>query len=157
MRLSEYTDYACRVLMHCAAHPGELTTIAQLAERYRISRNHLMKIVQDLGRRGLLETTRGRGGGIRLGVDPKRVRLGDVIRMAETDLRLVECFDLKTSRCSLTPQCRLRHVLRRALDAYFAELDRVSLADLVAGDWGAGELAPVLQPLTQLDAERAPH
>ena len=157
MRLSDYTDYTLRVLMYCAANPDRLVTIAELAEHHHLSKNHLMKIVQDLGRRGLLETTRGRGGGIRLGVDPKRVRLGDVIRMAETDLRLVECFDLKTSRCSLTPQCRLRHVLRRALDAYFAELDRVSLADLVAGEWGAGELAPVLQPLTQLDAERAPH
>ena len=130
MRLSEYTDYACRVLMHCAAHPGELTTIAELAERYGISKNHLMKIVQDLGRKGLLETTRGRGGGVRLGVDPSQLRVGDIIRMTEHDLRLVECFDPVNNRCRLMPACRLQHSFNKALEAFLAELDRVTLADL---------------------------
>ncbi len=130
MRLSEYTDYACRVLMHCAAHRGELTTIAELAERYGISKNHLMKIVQDLSRKGLLETTRGRGGGVRLGVDPSQLRVGDIIRMTENDLRLVECFDPVNNRCRLMPACRLQHSFNKALEAFLAELDRVTLADL---------------------------
>ncbi len=143
MRLSEYTDYACRVLMHCAAHPG-LTTIGELAERYGISKNHLMKIVQDLGRKGLLETTRGRGGGVRLGVDPTQLRLGDIVRMAETDLRLVECFDPAHNRCKMVPACQLQHTLNKALGAYFAELDRVTLADLAWPGSGFGVLPEVL-------------
>lgn len=147
MRLSEYTDYACRVLMHCAAHPTELTTIAELAERYGISKNHLMKIVQDLGRKGLLETVRGRGGGVRLGVDPSQLSLGDIIRTAETDLRLVECFDATTNRCRLVPACRLQHTLNAALQAYFAELDRVTLADLAWPGSGFGELPELPAPL----------
>lgn len=156
MRLSEYTDYACRVLMHCAAHPGQLTTIGELAERYGISKNHLMKIVQDLGRKGLLETTRGRGGGVRLGVDPTQLRLGDIVRMAETDLRLVECFDAANNRCKLVPACQLQHTLNKALNAYFAELDSVTLADLAWPGSGFGEPVGAVVPLVPARAEPVP-
>lgn len=155
MRLSEYTDYACRVLMHCTAHPDRLTTIGELAELYGISKNHLMKIVQDLGRHGWLQTTRGRGGGIRLGVDPGQLRLGDIVRMAETDLRLVECFDAGTNRCRLSPGCRLQQVLNKALRAYFAELDAVTLADLAGLGSGFDILLSRLALLAPLSAKRA--
>ncbi|QTD46595.1 RrF2 family transcriptional regulator [Ottowia testudinis] len=131
MRLSDYTDYACRVLMHCASHPDELITVAGLAERYGISKNHLMKIVQHLGQHGMLQTTRGRGGGVRLGVDPAQLRLGDVVRVTEPDFKLVECFDPASNSCRLTPQCSLRHTMNAALQAFLHELDRVTLADLV--------------------------
>mgnify|MGYP000653306637 CR=1 FL=1 len=115
MRLAEYTDYTLRVLMYCAARPQQLVTISELAERHGVSRNHLMKIVTDLGRQGVLETTRGRGGGLRLLKDPARIRIGDVVRASETDFRLVECFDPQTSRCTLTPSCRLKGVFDAAL------------------------------------------
>lgn len=131
MRLAEYTDYTLRVLMYCAARPERLVTISELAEQHDLSRNHLTKIVTDLGRQGLLETTRGRGGGLRLGRDPARIRIGDVVRASETDFRLVECFDPQTSRCTLTPSCRLKGVFDAALRAYFKELDGVTLADIV--------------------------
>ena len=93
MRLAEYTDYTLRVLMYCAARPQQLVTISELADHHGVSRNHLMKIVTDLGRLGMLETTRGRGGGLRLLKDPAEIRVGDVVRASETDFRLVECFD----------------------------------------------------------------
>jgi Rrf2 family nitric oxide-sensitive transcriptional repressor len=131
MRLSEYTDYTLRVLMCCAAHPERLLTIAEIAEALQVSKNNLMKIVNDLGRQGLLETTRGRGGGIRLGKPAKEIRVGDVVRASETDFRLVECFDADTDTCVLTPQCRLKGALHKALRAYFSELDAVTLADVV--------------------------
>lgn len=130
MRLSDYSDYTLRVLMYCAANPGRLVTIAELADQHQVSKNHLMKIVNDLGRQGVLETTRGRGGGLRLLKSPSAIRVGDVLRNAETDFRLVECFDAATNTCTLTPTCRLKKVLRNALAAYFAELDGVTLADI---------------------------
>ncbi|ODU58381.1 MAG: Rrf2 family transcriptional regulator [Comamonadaceae bacterium SCN 68-20] len=131
MRLAEYTDYTLRVLMYCAARPQQLVTISELAERHGVSRNHLMKIVTDLGRQGVLETTRGRGGGLRLLKDPARIRVGDVVRASETDFRLVECFDPGTNECTLTPSCRLKGLFKAALGAYFKELDSMTLADIV--------------------------
>lgn len=130
MRLAEYTDYTLRVLMYCAAHPDRLVTIAELAERHGVSKNHLMKIVNDLARQGVLETTRGRGGGLKLLKDPASIRIGDVVRASETDFRLVECFDPGTNLCTLTPTCRLKQVFGAALRAYFKELDEVTLADI---------------------------
>jgi Rrf2 family nitric oxide-sensitive transcriptional repressor len=123
MRLAEYTDYTLRVLMYCAAHPDRQITIAELAEHHGVSKNHLMKIVNDLARQGVLETTRGRGGGLRLLKRPADIRVGDVVRSSETDFRLVECFDRSTNACSLTPSCRLKGVFHAALQAYFKELD----------------------------------
>jgi Rrf2 family nitric oxide-sensitive transcriptional repressor len=131
MRLAEYTDYTLRVLMYCAARPQQLVTISELAEHHGVSRNHLMKIVTDLGRQGVLETTRGRGGGLRLLKDPAKVRIGDVVRASETDFRLVECFDPGTNRCTLAPSCRLKGLFNAALRAYFKELDGMTLADIV--------------------------
>ncbi|MEO8546424.1 MAG: Rrf2 family transcriptional regulator [Burkholderiaceae bacterium] len=131
MRLSEYTDYSMRVLMYCAAHPDRLVTIGELAEHHQVSKNHLMKVVNDLSRQGVIETTRGRGGGLRLLQTATQIRIGDVVRASETDFRLVECFDPATNTCTLTPSCRLKQVFGNALQAYFRELDGVTLADLV--------------------------
>jgi Rrf2 family nitric oxide-sensitive transcriptional repressor len=152
MRLAEYTDYTLRVLMYCAGRRDELVTIGELAERHAVSRNHLMKIVNDLARQGVLETTRGRGGGLRLAKDPASIRIGDVVRAAETDFRLVECFDASTDTCTLTPTCRLKHVFDAALRAYFRELDGATLADIAtpapkAGAGAPGRGRPVVTPM----------
>lgn len=134
MRLTQWTDYTLRVLMYCAATAGreQPVTIAEIAEGYSISRSHLMKIVQELSARGLLETTRGRGGGIRLMKAPQDISIGEVIRWTETDFHLVECFEPDTNACRLAGQCRLQGVLGRALQAYLAVLDGVTLADIMA-------------------------
>jgi len=95
MRLTQWTDYTLRVLMYCAATEGRAqpVTITEVAEGYGISRSHLMKIVQQLSAQGLLETTRGRGGGMRLMVPASSIHIGAVVRATETDFNLVECFD----------------------------------------------------------------
>lgn len=132
MRLAEYTDYALRVLMYCASNPDRLVTIAEMAREHDLSKNHLMKIVSDLARQGLVETTRGRGGGVRLVKPAEEIRIGDVVRASETDFRLVECFDEGTNTCSITASCRMKGLFGRALKAYFQELDDATLADMVA-------------------------
>lgn len=159
MRLSEYTDYTLRVLMYYAAHPERRITIAEIAERHEVSKNHLMKIVNDLARQGVIETTRGRGGGLRLLKRPGDIKVGDVVRNSETDFRLVECFDRRTNTCSLTPTCRLKGVFGAALQAYFTELDAATLADIagpvraargsVAASLGATKVAPMSAPVTR--------
>jgi Rrf2 family nitric oxide-sensitive transcriptional repressor len=130
MRLTDYTDYTLRVLMYCALHPERPVTIAELAEGHGVSKNHLMKIVNDLARQGLLQTTRGRGGGLRLLKNPADIGIGDVVRASETDFRMVECFDASYSRCTLTPHCQLKQVIQSALSSYLAALDKVTLADI---------------------------
>ena len=158
MRLSEYTDYTLRVLMYCATHRQGLVTIAELAEQHGLSKNHLMKVVNDLARRGLIETTRGRGGGLRLLAEPETIGIGDVVRASETDFRLVECFDPSTNACTLSPGCRLKHLFDEALQAYFKTLDGATLADMTASipwveDQSAVEItgrqAPVAPPKTR--------
>ncbi|CAD5366799.1 HTH-type transcriptional regulator NsrR [Rubrivivax sp. A210] len=133
MRLSEYTDYTLRVLMYCARHRDRLVTIGELAEQHGLSKNHLMKVVNELARKGLLATTRGRGGGLRLLVEPETIRIGDVVRATETDFRLVECFDESTNACTLSPNCRLKHLFAEALESYFRALDGATLADMTQG------------------------
>ena len=157
MRLSDYTDYTLRVLMYCATHRDRLVTIAEVADSHRVSKNHLMKIVNDLARQGLLETTRGRGGGMRLLKDPAQIRIGDVVRASETDFRLVECFDLETNSCHLVPSCQLRQVIDRALKAYFRELDGATLADIVPAPARAPRVQTVSVPVPKPGSRRARH
>lgn len=149
MRLSEYTDYTLRVLMYCAAHRDRLVTIGELAEHHGLSKNHLMKVVNDLARQGLIETTRGRGGGLRLLADPETLRIGDVVRATETDFRLVECFDPATNACTLTPRCRLKHLFGDALAGYFRALDGATLADVTRGQPDPSETV-VKSPASQM-------
>ncbi|HSW24443.1 MAG TPA: Rrf2 family transcriptional regulator [Burkholderiaceae bacterium] len=165
MRLAEYTDYTLRVLMYCAANPEHLITIAELADQHGLSKNHLMKIVNDLARQGILETTRGRGGGLRLLKKPADIRVGDVVRASETDFRLVECFDRRTDTCTLTPSCRLKGVFGAALQAYFKELDAASLADITGplprsraanGSRRTGTAVPIAAPVSRRRASVRP-
>lgn len=134
MRLTQWTDYTLRVLMYCAAsvHRSSPVTITEIAESHAISRSHLTKIVHVLAARGWLETTRGRGGGMRLLVPAEKIGLGEVVRATETDFSMVECFDPASNLCRLSRHCNLKAILHEATQSYLAVLDRVTLADLVA-------------------------
>ena len=133
MKLTSWTDYSLRVLMYCAASQGRAqpVTITEIAQAHQISRSHLTKVVVELSNQGLLATTRGRGGGLRLLKPAKDIALGDVVRQTETDFTMVECFDPAHNDCRLTGHCRLKGVLDQALQSYLKVLDRVTLADLV--------------------------
>ncbi|MEZ5701033.1 MAG: Rrf2 family transcriptional regulator [Burkholderiaceae bacterium] len=133
MRLTNWSDYSLRVLMYCAActEREQPPTISEIAQAHAISRSHLTKIVMTLSGLGLLETTRGRGGGLRLLKPAEEIVLGEVIRHTETDFTLVECFDQGHNTCRLDGHCRLKGVLKQAMEAYLRVLDGVTLADLV--------------------------
>jgi Rrf2 family nitric oxide-sensitive transcriptional repressor len=130
MRLTAYTDFALRTLMYLAVRPERAATIAEIAATYAISEAHLTKIVHQLGVTGEVATTRGRGGGLRLGKPAASISLGAVVRRTEPDLDLVTCFG-GSGRCTIDEACVLSGALREALDAFLAVLDRYSLADLV--------------------------
>ena len=130
MRLTNFSDYALRVLLYAAAPNDELITIEETAKVYGISKAHLMKVANQLTRAGYLKAVRGRSGGLALGMRPNKIRLGDVVRATEPDFALVECF-APDNQCRITPRCRLRGVLKEALGAFIATLDRYTLADLV--------------------------
>ena len=133
MRLTKWTDYTLRVLMHCAAtrHRETPVTISEIAQRHDISRSHLMKIVMTLSSLGWIESIRGRGGGIRLLVDANKLSVGEVLRKTETDFHMVECFDDELNSCRLNGRCHLKHVLQEATESYLKVLDGVSVADLL--------------------------
>ncbi len=135
MHLTQYTDYAIRVLMFAASRhlregPEAMSSIREIAEAYGISENHLMKVVHRLAQEGLLHTQRGRNGGLRLMRDPAATRLGDIVRCVEDDMALVECFG-EGSTCPLTAGCHLATALQQARSEFLASLDRHTLADLV--------------------------
>jgi Rrf2 family nitric oxide-sensitive transcriptional repressor len=130
MRLTSYTDYSLRTMMYLAVKPERLATIADISTAYGISDNHLMKIVHQLGQAGFVDTVRGRRGGLRLARPADQINLGAIVRTMEPDMEIAPCFVPENS-CVIAPCCGLQHVLREALDAFLAVLDRYTLADLV--------------------------
>ena len=133
MQLTLHSEYALRVLLYLGTKPGRLCCTREISDAYGISKNHLVRVVQTLGAHGYLKLTPGRGGGTSLGKEPHMIRLGDVVRDAEPDMRLAECFDRRKNDCVLTPVCSLKPVLEEALNAFIASLNRYTLADLLAG------------------------
>jgi len=130
MRLTQYTDFSIRVLIYLALNRDRRCTIGEIAERYAISRNHLMKVVQQLAAAGFVRSTRGAGGGLELGMPAEKIRLDAVILEMEPDFGMVECLRPR-NQCVITPACGLPPILQRAAEAFVAELRHHTLADLV--------------------------
>ena len=133
MQITSYTDYALRVLIYLATSPNKQATISEIAEFFDISRNHLVKVVHQLGSKGFVTTTRGKGGGVSLQRPPEMICIGEVVRSMENHFHWVECFDPAQQRCRLLPDCGLKHLLARAGDAYLQVLDAATLADVLSG------------------------
>ena len=130
MHLTRFTDYSLRVLIFLAVKGEERSTIHEIAGRFDISRNHLMKVVQDLSHKGYITAIRGNNGGLLLKKAPEEIRLGRLVRDTENDLELVECFGA-SNECRITPACRLKPILAEALRAFLAVLDKYTLADML--------------------------
>lgn len=131
MKLTAFSDYTLRVLMYLALDRERLATVQRIAEAYGVSENHLMKVVQHLVALGVVESVRGRGGGIRLAIDPATIRLGSMLKSTESDSPIVECINGGRTACPIAPVCKLTQALVRASDAFYATLDEYTLADLV--------------------------
>jgi Rrf2 family transcriptional regulator, nitric oxide-sensitive transcriptional repressor len=149
MRLTDYTDYSLRVMLYLALRRDGLATIQEISDAYGISKNHLMKVVQRLGELGWVDTVRGRNGGLRLAPNSPSLSVGAVVRQTENDFALVGCFpDEQGERrqCVIEPQCRLKHALAAARDAFLAELDRHTIGEIAqpaSGLSGLLGLAPI--------------
>lgn len=134
MRLTVQSDYALRMLMQLAVHNGALLTISAVAERFDISKNHLMKIAQALVANGTVHSTRGRNGGLRLARKPEQIVIGTIVRELEASSYLVECFQPGQGECRIVPACRLAGIMAEAQQAFFKVLDGYTLADLTLGN-----------------------
>jgi len=132
MRLTTFTDYTLRVLMYLALDRSRLATIPEIATAYGISQNHLMKVVHQLARAGVVESVRGKGGGLRLARAPEAIRIGEIVRATEGGAPIVECLSDDPHACRISGACRLTRVLVDGFDALYASLDRYTLADLTA-------------------------
>ena len=132
MHLTRFTDYSIRVLLYLATKGEERATITEIAETFSISRNHLMKIVQELHQKEYLKAIRGKHGGLWLNRAPEHIRLGALVRDTEQEMALVECFR-EDNTCIVTPSCRLKPILNDALNAFLSVLDNYTLADLLDG------------------------
>lgn len=131
MHLTRYTDYSLRVLIYLGTHQDKLATISEIAAYHSISRNHLMKVVHQLGTNGYIVTLRGKGGGIKLARPPEKIVVGDVVRSMEETMNIVECFESGASACVLAPACQLKTALSEAMQSFLVTLDLYTLADLV--------------------------
>lgn len=130
MRLTLYTDYSLRVLLYLANKEDQIVTISELADFYKISRNHLVKVVHNLGLNGYIQTTRGRRGGLKLARPANEILIGKIVRSTEPDFDLLECFNPVTDHCIVTNACSLKGVFFKARSGFLSVLDQYTLADM---------------------------
>ncbi len=132
MRLTQFSDYALRTLLFLGVHRDRLVPVAEVARSYHVSYNHLTKVAALLVEIGAVESVRGRGGGLRLALEPAEINIGWLVRRTEPDFHLVECFDRASDTCPITSHCMLRRVLQDAQRSFLSTLDAYSLADFLA-------------------------
>lgn len=146
MQLTIFTDYGMRSLMYVAAQQGRRCSVREIAGHYGISRNHLVKVVHRLSQLGYVDSSKGRGGGIKLAHPPEKLKLGDLVRTLEPSMDLVECFDPASSTCRITSLCQLKHYLADANQAFLASLNHHTLADAVQNKHLFLALTPAAPP-----------
>ena len=127
MQLTRFTDYAMRIVLYLGVRGEDVASVAEIADSYGISRNHLAKVAQKLAGNGIVEATRGRNGGLRLNKPPSEINLGQLVRTLEPDMQLVDCIG-----CLIAPVCGIPKPLAEATNAFLKVLDGYSLNQLIA-------------------------
>jgi Rrf2 family nitric oxide-sensitive transcriptional repressor len=142
VHLTQFSDYSLRLVIYLACHPEQLVSVEQVSEAFRISRHHLVRVVQKLTDLGVVESQRGRGGGMRLAMRPSEINVGWLIRRTEPHLNLVECFDPGTNTCPIAPACGLKGALHLARQAFLGVLDEYNIQQFLAR---RADLVPLLE------------
>lgn len=148
MRLTTRTDLALRTLMFCALNPDRIVRKHEVAERCNVSENHLAQVINGLAHKGFVTTLRGRNGGLTLARAKEEIGVGAVARAFEGGVPVAECFAASRASCPLSPSCRLREALARAVAAFYASLDTLTIADLVDGNEGLEAVLALPEPMT---------
>ena len=134
MQLTKYTDYGLRTLIYLAMLPeGKRSNIDEISSVYDISRNNVNKLVHQLGKEGIIETKRGKGGGFALKLRPEEINIGEVVLKLENTMEVVEC---NKPACLISPACRLKGVVYEATRAFIEAMKQYTLQDLLTGKQG---------------------
>lgn len=128
MQLTRYTDNALRVLMFLALKSNRLSTIPEISKKFSVSKNHLMKIVNELVNRGYITSIQGRGGGIKLALSPDEITVGMIVRDMESTLDLIDC---ETKPCPIISACKLKDAVNDATEGFLLILDKYTIAQLI--------------------------
>jgi Rrf2 family transcriptional regulator, nitric oxide-sensitive transcriptional repressor len=131
VQLSLHADYALRVLVYLGTHPDRVVSTQEISSGYGISKNHLVRVIHTLAEHRYVDIHAGRSGGVTLAREPHLIRLGDVIRNSEPNLRLAECFEKETNTCPIAPVCALKGMLHEALNSFLATLNQYTVADIL--------------------------
>jgi Rrf2 family transcriptional regulator, nitric oxide-sensitive transcriptional repressor len=153
VRLTLHTDYGLRVLVYLATAPGRNVTTTEIGRAYGISKNHLVRVAHSLRNSGFIELTTGRSGGLALARAASSIRIGEVVRALEPELRMVECFDKSTNTCPIAPRCGLTGIIAESLTAFFSSLDRHTIGDVVTRS--GPTLSSYFIPADSLTSKRA--
>jgi Rrf2 family transcriptional regulator, nitric oxide-sensitive transcriptional repressor len=130
MRLAHFTDYSLRVLIYLGLKGEELSTVSEMALKYEISQNHLVKVVHNLAKMKMIQTFKGKGGGVRLAIAPENLNIGKIVQVLENDSFLLECFN-NSEHCKLSPSCKLKSILGQAEKNFYKTLESYTLKDLL--------------------------
>ena len=149
MHLTLSSDYALRILLFLGAHPDEVVPVSRIISAYRLSPHHVTKVAKELTRLGYVKSRRGVTGGLLLNRAPAEVRVGEIVRVMEPHLNLLECFDLETNACPIVEACELKEVFSEAKNAFLAVLDRYTVEDLLR------RRTPLVQLFHRLTTEQA--
>ena len=131
MQLSKFTDYAFRALIYLAKNPQDNGTVDKLADELNISTHHLKKVINKLAKTEYIISTKGRNGGLKLGLPPEEINLGKVLLLTEENLSLVECMN-ETGTCPLiSEECKLKSIICRSLNGFVSEMSKYTLKDII--------------------------
>jgi Rrf2 family nitric oxide-sensitive transcriptional repressor len=130
MTLSKFSDYSFRILIYLGNNQEKLITIEELSEILNLSTHHLKKIINKLANYGYIKSLKGRGGGIKLGMSPSEINLGKLLEITEDNLSVVECFS-KNNTCNITKVCKLKPIIKKALNSFVSEFYNYTLEDLL--------------------------
>lgn len=131
MYLSKFSDYSFRILIYLGNHPDKLFTVDELSTILGLSTHHIKKIIYKLAKNGYIASSKGRNGGIKLGMNPNEINLGNLLEITEDNLNIVECFSLDSNTCNITKACKLKPIIREALDSFLVKFNDYTLEDIL--------------------------